>query len=398
MNKKSCLYSICLVIFLLSGAAYAVEKIPPIIDFRESLGFAGVVDENGVLLRDRLQVNNVLVTTKVEPLLPSNKSLWRQVPFDIILKACSFEGESFLFIAGFRLSETRDDFVPLFEEEPSCQESQLDLSTTQAFGMEKETHWLKIHSVYRYTEEAIEDIPHANTSIEAVEDIPHAKTSIKKRFNVAFEMNFDNPFLRLEPRWEYVISPPREIQIWLDWGEEPHDMDAHLTGPDPSARSTYNNADKRFHLYFNNKENDVSTLDTGEFSDTKPEKISIFPPRHKNNLEKVEKKVLREGIYRFTVHHFTGSGRIADSDAEVHLKIGEQPEQLFTPPPAEIETLSDEPMDIWIVFELHVAAEGTVTVVPIQQYDCGINPSQIDNPFEIIVVPTQPCVSEKKES
>jgi hypothetical protein len=384
MNNKSCLYRICLVIFLLSGATYAQEKIPPLIDFRESLGFAGVVDENGVLLRDRLRVNNVLVATEVGDPFAPNKSLWRQVPFDIIFKACSFdEGENFLFIAGYRLSETRDDFVPLFEEVP-CQESRLDFSIAQAFGMEEKIHWLKIHSVYRYTE-------------EAVEDIPHAKTSIKKHFNVAFEMNFDNPFLRLEPRWEYVISPPREIQIWLDWGEVPHDMDAHLTGPDPKARSTYNNADERFHLYFNNKENEVATLDTGEFSDTKPEKISIFPPRHNNSSKKVEKKVLREGIYRFTVHHFTGSGTIADSDAEVHLKIGERTEQLFTPPPAEIETLSDEPMDIWIVFELHVAAEGTVTVVPIQQFDCGINPSQIDNPFEIIV-PTQPCVSEKKES
>jgi hypothetical protein len=379
MNNKSCLYRIFLVIFFLSGATYAQEKIPPLIDFRESLGFAGVVDENGVLLRDRLQVNNVLVATKVEPLLPTKKSLWRQIPFDIILKACSFEGESFLFIAGFRLSETRDDFVPLFEEEPSCQESRLDFSTAQAFGMENKAHLLQIHSLYRY--------------IEVVEDLPHPETSIKKHFNVVFEMKFRH--FRLEPRWEYVISPPREIQIWLDWGEEPHDMDAHLTGPDPSARSTYNNADERFHLYFNNKENEVATLDTGEFSDTKPEKISIFPARHKKTLKKVEKEVLREGIYRFTVHHFTGSGTIADSDAEVRLKIGERPEQLFRPPPAEIETLSDEPMDIWIVFELHVAAEGTVTVVPIQQYDCGINPSQIDNPFEIIVVPTQPCVSEK---
>jgi hypothetical protein len=175
-------------------------------------------------------------------------------------------------------------------------------------------------------------------------------------------------------------------------------MDAHLTGPDPSARSTYNNADKRFHLYFNNKENEVATLDTGEFSDTKPEKISIFPPHQKNSSKNVEENILREGIYRFTVHHFTGSGTIADSDAEVHLKIGELPEQLFRPFIGEIETIFDEPMDIWTVFELHVAAEGTVTVVPIQQYDCGINPSQIDNPFEIIVVPTQPCVSEKKES
>jgi hypothetical protein len=165
-----------------------------------------------------------------------------------------------------------------------------------------------------------------------------------------------------------VPTPPHQIRISLNWGEEPYDLDAHLTGPAPGTDASYNNEQDRFHVYFSNQNNEVSILYTSVFSDEQPEDVVIFPP--------ADQQTLRPGIYRFTVHHFAGGGNIAQSDAQVYLWIGNEPAQLFTPPTVA-NYLRDESMESWGVFELHVADDGMVAVVPIQSYESQVNPSEV---------------------
>lgn len=166
-----------------------------------------------------------------------------------------------------------------------------------------------------------------------------------------------------------VVDVPQLIRIQLDWGETPRDLDAHLTGPEPGLAASYGNDQDRFHLYFANKETSIAKLDTGEFSNTKPEVITIFPA--------VGAHQLRAGSYRFVVHHFAGAGSITTADTQVRLWIGNQAEQLFTPTIEGANILANASTDVWIVFELLVKEDGTVTVIPIQHYDTGFNPSSV---------------------
>jgi len=347
MTYKFHFYKCCLIFFLLLCGLANAQEMPPIVDFRQSTGFGGLVDENGILLKDQVQVDHVLIATRIEDPFDPNKYMWQQVPFDVIFKACfSDEGES-LLITRYRLSGTVE-FLPMFEGEPPCQGSLLDFSNTQLSSINEKIHWLQVHNIHHHKEVIVED------AIEI----------ITTRFNLAFEFNLNT--LRLEARWEYIIPPPQQmINILLDWGENPHDLDGHLTGPDWGFPGSYNNEQDRFHIYFANKNNDITILDTGEFSNTKPEVVSIFPS--------YGEALLREGIYRFTVHHFNGSGCICDSGATVRLKIGDRPDRLFTPPPGNF---TGGPMDIWVVFELQVAGNGEVVVIPLQYYGSN-NPSQI---------------------
>ncbi|RKZ40207.1 MAG: hypothetical protein DRQ41_09675, partial [Gammaproteobacteria bacterium] len=337
----------CLIFFLLlSGLTYA-QEMPAIVDFSQSQGFGGLVDENGLLLKDQVQINHVLIATQIKAPFASNKpTMWQQVPFDVIFKACFSDGEESLVIIRYRLSGTVE-FFPMFE--PFCQGSLLDFSETQILGIvNEESHWLQLHNIRHHKEVIVEN----------------TREIITTHFNLAFEFNLET--LKLEARWEYIIPPPQQmINILLDWGENPHDLDGHLTGPDWGLPGSYNNEPDRFHIYFANKNNEIAILDTGEFSNTKPEMVNIFPPYGEERL--------REGIYRFTVHHFNGSGCICDSGATVRLKIGDRPDRLFMPPQGDF---AGSPMDIWTVFELQVAGNGEVVVIPLQYYGSS-NPSQI---------------------
>ncbi|EIJ42499.1 hypothetical protein BegalDRAFT_1620 [Beggiatoa alba B18LD] len=162
---------------------------------------------------------------------------------------------------------------------------------------------------------------------------------------------------------------PTLIRIQLNWGDSPRDLDAHLTGPELGLAASYSNDQDRFHVYFGNKTTSVAQLDTGEFSNTKPEVVTIFPP--------VGEKQLRAGTYRFMVQHFAGSGSIITANAEVRLQIGDGGEQIFTPTLEGANALSSASTDVWTVFELRVNTSGHVEVIPLQQYETGVNPSSV---------------------
>lgn len=144
-----------------------------------------------------------------------------------------------------------------------------------------------------------------------------------------------------------IISPVMgegEVRIVLTWGENPRDLDSHLTGPIPGSED-------RFHVYFANKEFYHNTelyamLDIDDVSSYGPETTTIY--------------VQTPGLYRFSVHDWTNGGSTAsyalsNSSAQVVVWRGNALVQTFNVPNNRIGT-------VWTVFEM----AGT-QIIPINQ-------------------------------
>jgi len=175
-------------------------------------------------------------------------------------------------------------------------------------------------------------------------------------------------------RVAFSLSPTRvqdgglaanEVRVILNWGENPADLDAHLTGPQPGlAASTINEAD-RFHIYWwaQSSSDGVAVLDVDDMTSFGPETVTISPPAGAGYL--------RPGIYRYSVYQYEGSGTLADN-ATVNLLMGGN-SRTFTPPAGQLSG----PDDIWTVFELSVATDGRITVLPVNTYSQGSGSSMV---------------------
>lgn len=150
-----------------------------------------------------------------------------------------------------------------------------------------------------------------------------------------------------------------EVRIILTWGESPSDLDSHLTGPDEFSDGSTTDEDNRFHVAYYNRDEDVADLDLDDTSSFGPETITITP---------ASGTTLRAGLYRYTVHHFSGTGTIASSPATVRLVFSDGSERTFSP--MDDGTLTGSG-DIWTVFELLVDDSGGVTVFPVDTYGSG---------------------------
>jgi hypothetical protein len=102
-----------------------------------------------------------------------------------------------------------------------------------------------------------------------------------------------------------------EVRITLNWGENPRDLDSHLTGPTSASNGDASDTTNRFHVYYSNTVADVAALDVDDTSSYGPETITISPPSGALTL--------RPGLYRYSVHHYTGSNTLSTSDASVSL-------------------------------------------------------------------------------
>ena len=138
-----------------------------------------------------------------------------------------------------------------------------------------------------------------------------------------------------------------EVRIILSWGENPSDLDSHLTGPTSTNDGTAGDTD-RFHTYYSSRSGDVAVLDVDDTSSYGPETITITPPEGSS--------ILRPGLYRYSVHHYSGSGTISTSGASVTLQYGSTT-RYFSPPAG---AQGDE--DLWTVFELQVSSSGAITI------------------------------------
>jgi len=120
-----------------------------------------------------------------------------------------------------------------------------------------------------------------------------------------------------------------EIRIVLTWGENPSDLDSHLTGPKEGSND-------RFHVYYAQQGSRNSTnLDVDDISSYGPETITI---RHQIS-----------GIYRYSIHDFSNrssssSSNLANSGAKVKIYNGNGLVQEFFVP--------NEAGTLWKVFEI----------------------------------------------
>jgi len=140
-----------------------------------------------------------------------------------------------------------------------------------------------------------------------------------------------------------------DIRIVLTWGENPEDLDTHLTGP------VDDNSNERFHLYFVNM-NPVSTasLDVDDVTSFGPETTTLTDPY--------------EGTYRYSVHNFTtqnetGALEIEQSPALVEIFDSSGKVASFEPPSANSNS-----GNVWRVFELEVSAS-SVDITELGTYD-----------------------------
>jgi len=140
-----------------------------------------------------------------------------------------------------------------------------------------------------------------------------------------------------------------EFRVVLTWGENPYDLDSHLTGPSSSTDSS-----SRFHVYYSSKVHDVASLDVDDTSSYGPETITVSPPSGSTTL--------RPGIYRYSVHHYAGSNSIGSSGASVRLTLANG--TVYTYAPSASLAFSGY-KDVWTVFELTVAANGMMYVAPV---------------------------------
>jgi len=126
-----------------------------------------------------------------------------------------------------------------------------------------------------------------------------------------------------------------QIRIILSWGENPPDLDTHLTGPIPAS-------DQRFHIMYNNENyyyNNVlhASLDVDVTNSYGPETATI----HNQTT----------GMYRYSVHDYTNrnstnSNALSNSGAQVRVYKGSQLIRMFNVP-------NNTGGIVWTVFEMN---------------------------------------------
>jgi putative cell wall-binding protein len=135
-----------------------------------------------------------------------------------------------------------------------------------------------------------------------------------------------------------IVSPllnEGETRIVLSWGEQPSDLDAHLTGPSVG--------EERFHLFWDTKEHYENEELMASLSG--PDVRTSFGP------ETVTIHKQKPGIYRFFVFNYSyrlheGSLALANSGAKVDIYNKNMLQHVFYVP-------TTAPGKLWTVFELN---------------------------------------------
>jgi hypothetical protein len=131
---------------------------------------------------------------------------------------------------------------------------------------------------------------------------------------------------------DVLLSPvgtDGEIRIVLSWGAAPQDLDSHLVGPGGSGR---------FHLLYSKR----GSLDGDPFAGLDVDDTDSFGP------ETITVARQQQGVYRYAVQHFNGSGSLSTSGAAVQVYRGSKLLGRFEPPPS-----ASAVGDVWTVFELN---------------------------------------------
>jgi len=139
------------------------------------------------------------------------------------------------------------------------------------------------------------------------------------------------------------------VSITMSWGQNPSDLDSHLTGP---LTSTSN----RFHVWYPDKGSlsisPYAGLDTDDTSSYGPEIMTITK--------------LLSGTYRYSVHNFSSQSdfRMENSNCVVNVVIP----KTGTIRRYNIPTNNSTNGNLWEVFELNVGTGSNVTLTDINQF------------------------------
>jgi uncharacterized protein YfaP (DUF2135 family)/Arc/MetJ-type ribon-helix-helix transcriptional regulator len=146
------------------------------------------------------------------------------------------------------------------------------------------------------------------------------------------------------------------IVIVLQWGMQPSDLDAHLSGPDGQGG--------RFHLFFANRTQPpvpYANLDTDDMNSLGPEKLTISQLAG----------AFVAGDYHVWVHNYTRSTFAGSSAVVTVLRMDPQnaPTQLIR---QEVQFATGDPADdLWHVVNLNVGAGGGVAITVVQTLQPG---------------------------
>jgi len=136
-----------------------------------------------------------------------------------------------------------------------------------------------------------------------------------------------------------VITGESIATITLTWGEHPHDLDSHFTGPTAEGQAA------RFHVYYGNKNptGAKAWLDTDDVTSYGPEITTISR--------------WREGMYRYCVHNYSGqSGGSIEASSAIITFVSTDGTRIYNVP-----TSNPSNYNTWKVFEVTVDSTGHIT-------------------------------------
>jgi hypothetical protein len=163
-----------------------------------------------------------------------------------------------------------------------------------------------------------------------------------------------------------------DIRIILTWGENPRDLDSHLTGPKDGSSD-------RFHVYYSARNNCSSSpcdssipawLDVDDTTSYGPETITI---------QKVNGAFV-SGTYRYYIHHYAGSSDIPNSSSSIQVYRGSDLLRTFTPPSTS-QSVGDD--WVWSVFTMDVSSSGSVSISTVGTYS-GTHSSSDSSIFTLV--------------
>lgn len=146
-----------------------------------------------------------------------------------------------------------------------------------------------------------------------------------------------------------TIETPK-FQAILTWAENPRDLDSHFTGPCPSGAA---NCTGRFHVSFTNHgslvESPNAFLDTDDTSGFGPEITTLTQ--------------CTAGVYRFSVHRYSGTPGIEASTAKVVVLLPNGSVTERTAP-----TANPSSSVVWVVGDLTCDAACGCSWAPVDRY------------------------------
>ncbi len=159
-----------------------------------------------------------------------------------------------------------------------------------------------------------------------------------------------------------------QFRVILTWGQNPSDLDSHMTGPNSTGELSDTN---RWHVYYSSRTaGGICGLDVDDTSSYGPETVTC--PRTGST------GTLIPGVYRYSVHHYSGSSNIGTSGASVRLEFQNGTVYTYTPPTTATFTGSN---NAWTVFEITVNADRSISVAPVNTVTTGISAGSVRSPI-----------------